>query len=100
MYQHWCSWNYSLKEPAKGERDIKDEVTASIRWQSTCLKWFHSHDALQQEDREPRKYSVSSDLPTAVTAIVRLSSKLVIDLHIFKALKKGSPLDTQHSPTS
>lgn len=41
-----------------------------------------------------------SDLLKAFTAIFRLTSKLVIDLHIFKALKKGSPLDIQLSPMS
>ena len=41
-----------------------------------------------------------SDLLKAFTAIFRLISELVIDLRVFKALKKGSPLDIQYLPTS
>lgn len=69
-------------------------------WAWNC---FHNDMLFLKKKKKSAKSTKSvllfSDLLKALTAIFRLTSKLVIDL-IFKALKKGSPLDIQHSPAS
>lgn len=65
-----------------------------------CLKLFSSLQSSLKKSTKAQKVLFYSDLLKAFTAIFRPTSKLVIDLHVFKALKKESPLDSQHSPTS